>query len=76
MQIVYEPQSDTLDIDFRMEIGPVHETVDGPNEDILLDFDEKGRLIGMTISHASKRIDLDNLQRQPQFEEIESKVRS
>jgi len=39
MEIRYFEDSDTLDLAFK-ELGPVARAVDGPNEDILLDFDE------------------------------------
>lgn len=60
MEIRYFEDSDTLDLAFK-ELGPVARTVDGPNEDILLDFDDKGQLIGLTIEHASRNVPLEEL---------------
>ncbi len=60
MEIRYFDDTDTLDIAFK-KLGPVHRTVDGPNEDILLDFDEQGQLIGLTIEHASRNVPLEEM---------------
>lgn len=60
MEIRYFDDSDTLDIAFK-RLGRVHRTVDGPSEDILLDFDEEGQLIGLTIEHASRNVPLEDL---------------
>lgn len=70
MHITYIPETDTIDFDFRAERGAVFETIDGPNEDILLDFDKEGRLVGMTIENASCRTDLESLRKQPQFSAV------
>ena len=72
MHITYFSDSDTIDIDFRATRGRVHDAVDGPNPDILIDLDESGRLVGMTIDHASERLDLESLRLQRQFEEMET----
>lgn len=74
MHIAYFPDTDTIDFDFRTERGSVFETVDGPTSDIMLDFDQDGRLIGLTIEHASQTTDLESLRQQPQFEEIAPNV--
>mgnify|MGYP001485564513 CR=1 FL=1 len=60
MEIRYFDDTDTLDIAFK-RLGRVHRTVDGPSEDILLDFDEEGQLIGLTIEHASRNVPLEEL---------------
>ena len=76
MHFEYFPDTDTLSVDFRENRGPVSDTVDGPDEDFLLEFDAEGRLVGMTIEHASERLDLDHLQTQPQFHAFGDEVRS
>ena len=76
MHIKYFPDTDTLSLDFRQAGGPVAETMDGPDEDVLLDFDGEGRLVALTIEHASKRTALEHLRRQPQFETVGKGVRS
>ncbi|GIV61175.1 MAG: hypothetical protein KatS3mg044_0041 [Rhodothermaceae bacterium] len=55
MTLEYYPDTDTLYIALR----------DGQSADaaevaadFVLDFDEEGRVIGMTIEHASERVDL------------------
>ena len=76
MHIRYFPDTDTLSLDFRAEIEAVSDTVDGPDEDFLLHFDEDGRLVSLLIEHASQRTDLANLHSQPQFEKIRDDVKS
>lgn len=58
MQSRYFKDTDTLAIAFD-EFGPVARTEDGPSEDLLMEYDEEGRLIGMTIEHASENVHLD-----------------
>jgi uncharacterized protein YuzE len=60
MEVRYFDDTDTLDIAFT-KLGVVARTVDGPSEDILLDFNEQGHLIGLTIEHASQNVPLEDL---------------
>lgn len=54
MKLTYFPDTDTLDVVYANEVCPVAETMDGPTENILLDFDEEGRVMGITYEHASR----------------------
>lgn len=55
MKIKYFQDTDTLYIEFRPV--DVAETKDW-DEDTLIDLDDKGRVCGITIEHASKRADI------------------
>ncbi len=68
MQLRYFPDTDTLNVAFG-DIGPVAETLDGPNENILLHFDEEGRLLGLLVEHASETTPFEAIQASPHFEE-------
>ena len=59
MQSRYFKDTDTLAVAFG-RFGPVARTEDGPNEDFLMEYDEEGRLIGMTIEHASENVHLES----------------
>lgn len=59
MKFEYYPDTDTLYI--QLQEGPgvdAHEVA----PDTVLDYNENGDVIGIEIEHASKRIDLMNLQ--------------
>jgi uncharacterized protein YuzE len=49
METIYFEDVDTLKVVLRDELAPVVETVDGPKEHTMMDFDEEGRLVGLTI---------------------------
>lgn len=53
MFMLYVPETDTLEIVYREEFGPVAETLDGPREWITMDVDEDDRLVSMTIERAT-----------------------
>jgi uncharacterized protein YuzE len=55
MKLIYDPQTDSLYIEFS-ERGSA-ESIE-VSEGVVLDYDEDGRLVGMDIEHASKRADL------------------
>ena len=55
MKIQYFKDTDTLHIEFRPV--PVKETKD-LDENTLLDLDTDGNICGITIEHASKRVDI------------------
>lgn len=58
MKVEYFRDTDTLYIEFSAQ--RVFETRD-LDENTLLDVDEQGKLCAITIEHASKRTDLDQL---------------
>ena len=59
MRFEYFAETDTLYIQLRDgRAADSREVAD----DIVLDFDEDGRVIGIEIEHASERADLRNLQ--------------
>ena len=55
MKVKYFPDTDTLLIDFSSK--PVVETRD-VNENVLLELDEDGRVVSMTIEHAKQQTDV------------------
>ncbi len=63
MKIQYFKQTDTLYIQFSNTL--VDETRD-LDEDTIIDLDENGGLVAMTMEHASKRTDMPKVS----FEEI------
>lgn len=67
MKMIYFQDVDTLEVVLREKLGPVAETVDGPHENILMDFGEQGRLVGLTIEDASRKTPLDELKSSPHF---------
>jgi uncharacterized protein YuzE len=54
MKVNYDPETDTLTIELKA--GQVAES-DESRPGIILDFDEKGDLLGLEILDASKRVD-------------------
>jgi uncharacterized protein YuzE len=59
MRILYYPDTDTLAFDLRPE--PATDT-DEWSEDVLLDYNEKRQLVGITIEGASRNVDLSTLE--------------
>jgi uncharacterized protein YuzE len=55
MRIRYFQDTDTLYIEFKSD--PVAETRD-LDENTLLDVDKNGRILGITVEHASQRADI------------------
>ena len=55
MRVKYFPDTDTLLIDFSSK--PVIETRD-VNENVLMELDEDGRVVSMTIEHARQQTDV------------------
>ena len=66
--MIYFQDVDTLEVVLREERGPVAETGDGPKENIMVDFDEEGRLVGMTIEGASQKTPFEALRNTSCFE--------
>jgi uncharacterized protein YuzE len=58
MLIKYFPTTDTLYVAFADR--PVAETIDF-NEDTLLDVDQDGNVIAMTLEHARDKVDLTDI---------------
>jgi uncharacterized protein YuzE len=55
MKVKYFPDTDTVHLEFADR--PVHETEE-INENILLDLDEAGNLVSMTVEHARANVGL------------------
>jgi uncharacterized protein YuzE len=61
MKIHYDPDSDSLYIDFKARPGAdAREITDG----LVIDFDAEGRPVGIDIQHASRDLDLSTLKTQ------------
>ena len=54
MKVNYDPQTDTLTIELKA--GKVAES-DESKPGVILDFDERGNLLGLEVLDASKRVD-------------------
>jgi YD repeat-containing protein len=63
MNVTYDPKTDTLSIVLRP--GPVAES-DEDKPDVILDYDDAGRLVGLEIQDASKQV--------PDFASMEFRV--
>jgi uncharacterized protein YuzE len=55
MKIRYYPDTDTLYIDLAEHPSTESQEV---SEGVVLDFDDKGNLVGVDIDNASKKVDL------------------
>ena len=62
MTIQYFEDSDTLYVVFKE--AEVRETKD-LDENTLIEFDDQGKLVSMTIEHARERVDLGSFSFQP-----------
>lgn len=58
MTLEYYPDTDTLYIALRS--GPSADAAEVA-PDVVLDYDAEGNVIGVTIEHASKRVDLGSI---------------
>ena len=70
MQMTYFADTDMLEITLGAK-GPVARVEDGSSEDILLAFDEAGRLRSLILEHARQAARLGELRRSPAFERLE-----
>jgi uncharacterized protein YuzE len=67
MEIKYFSDTDTLLINFAKK--DIVETRD-INENVLIDLDEYGNLISMTIEHATQHMDIENFSYQKIVNEV------
>lgn len=67
MEMLYFLDTDTLSIQFPSVRA---EGQDAEDPDVTLFFDDTNRISEILIEHASRRIDLESLRAEPQFEEI------
>ena len=59
MKLHYDPDTDSLYIDFNARPGAdAQEIADG----LVIDFDAEGRPVGIDIQHASRNLDLSTLE--------------
>ncbi|OQA02807.1 MAG: hypothetical protein BWY69_00835 [Planctomycetes bacterium ADurb.Bin401] len=58
MKLNYYPETDSLYIDLAEKDGTESREV---SEGVVLDYDEKGDLVGIDIDNASKKISLETL---------------
>jgi uncharacterized protein YuzE len=56
MKVKYFPDTDTLLVNFSER--PIAETRD-VSEDVLVELDEQGRIVSMTIEHAKQQTDVN-----------------
>ncbi len=73
MRIEYYPDTDTLNITLVRTPYEVETGVDTEDPDITLLYDKQNRLSEIEIEHASRRVDIELMQRQYSFEVIEDK---
>ncbi len=59
MKIQYFPETDTLAIELTSK--PVTST-DAITDDLILDYDDQGRIVAITLDNCSKNVDSVNLQ--------------
>ena len=55
MKINYYPETDSIYIDFSSKTSKESKEI---SEGVVLDYDEKGELVGIDIDNASKKLDL------------------
>jgi uncharacterized protein YuzE len=58
MKLSYFPETDSLYIDLAEEPGVESREI---SEGVVLDYDAAGRLVGIDIDEASKRVQMDKL---------------
>ena len=58
MKINYYPETDSVYIDFSSKSSKESREI---SEGIVLDYDEKGQLVGIDIDNASNKLDLSEL---------------
>lgn len=58
MRLAYDPETDSLYIHLVDRPGTDSEEV---AEDVVLDFDEAGALVGIDVQHASRHADISRL---------------
>ena len=58
MKINYYPETDSIYIDFSSKSSKESREI---SEGIVLDYDEKGQLVGIDIDNASNKLDLSEL---------------
>ena len=58
MNVKYYPESDQLYIELSAAKAVESEEI---REGVVLDFDSSGKLVGIDIDNASKRVDLNNV---------------
>lgn len=59
MRLTYYPETDSLYVEFKA--GPGAETLE-VNDNVNIDIDAAGEIVGFDIDHASKRLDLSKLE--------------
>jgi YD repeat-containing protein len=59
MKIQYFPETDTLALELTSK--PVTST-DAITDDLILDYDDQGKLVAITLDNCSKNVDSINLQ--------------
>ena len=59
MKLNYYPETDSLYIDLSMGKSAESREI---SEGVVLDYDNKGKLVGIDIDNASKKLDLTKLQ--------------
>ncbi|NJO75561.1 MAG: DUF2283 domain-containing protein [Leptolyngbyaceae cyanobacterium RM1_406_9] len=59
MKIQYFPETDTLAIELTSKVVA---STDAITEDLILDYDDQGKVVAITIDNCSKNVDAVNLQ--------------
>jgi uncharacterized protein YuzE len=58
MKLHYYPETDSLYIDLAAAPSADSREI---SEDLVVDYDDKGRIVGLDIQHASERMDLSRV---------------
>lgn len=59
MKLHYYPETDSLYIDLAEAVSSESREV---SEDLVVDYDELGHIVGLDIQHASERLDLSKIE--------------
>lgn len=70
MQIEYHPEVDMLNITFVPTPYKPRGAEETGDSDVVIHYDEKGRIAEIEIEHASERVDIDEMRRKVSFEEV------
>jgi uncharacterized protein YuzE len=59
MKLHYYPETDSLYIDLASKVSVDSREI---SQDLIADYDEDGKIVGLDIQHASEQLDLDTVE--------------